>query len=226
MHNIIYRLVNRRKEKSGDTPCYYIGSKFNYVPGQYWGSSQHPILISELKDNITDFELEILAVVDSPEVLTITEREYQEKFNVLENDQYYNLCLANVKFSSLGWKWYHNPLTLQRGFFPKNKIPKNWVIGKIPKKTPKIYSSNSLSCAEKISETLKGRKKDRKSVEQGMQTKRNKLAKFDVYSDDIIFEKEINLKDFAEKYNFNYISLYEIVRKGKKYKGYVFQKKG
>ena len=49
MKNIIYKLINRRKEQIKEYPCYYVGSKTNYVPGTYWGSSQNPILIEDLE---------------------------------------------------------------------------------------------------------------------------------------------------------------------------------
>jgi len=131
--NIIYRLVNRKKEKNGEFPCYYIGSKMNYVPGAYWGSSRHPILIEELKTNISNFEIEILEHVDDPKELTLREREYQLKHNVLIDPEYYNLQLANEKFTSMGRKWYYDPVTLIKGYFQDNKIPTGWVKGCKPK---------------------------------------------------------------------------------------------
>ena len=63
MRNVIYKLINRRKEKLGQYPCYYVGSKVNYVPGTYWGSSQNPILIAELATELDNFEMEILEYV-------------------------------------------------------------------------------------------------------------------------------------------------------------------
>lgn len=126
--NIIYRLVNRQKEKLGEFPCYYIGSKLNYSPGKYWGSSHHPTLLKELATRITDFEMEILAVVNEHE-LTAIEHKYQLQFDAVNDHKYYNLHLANEKFSSSGKKWFHDPITLARGYFPPNKIPTGWAPG-------------------------------------------------------------------------------------------------
>lgn len=149
--NIIYRLVNRKKEKEGQVPCYYVGSKLNYVPGEYWGSSRHPVLLEELKTCISDFEIEILEYVDDPADLTKIEKEFQIKFDVLENPQYYNLHLANEKFTSQGRKWYHDPVTLKTGYFQENKIPAGWVPGYKPEneqslkwKTIKKYKPTGL----------------------------------------------------------------------------------
>lgn len=130
--NIIYRLVNRKKEKNGEFPCYYIGSKMNYVPGEYWGSSKHPMLIEELKTNISNFEIEILEHVCNPKELTLREREYQLKYNALNDSKYYNLQLANEKFTSAGYKWYYDPVTLIKGYFQANKIPAGWLPGYKP----------------------------------------------------------------------------------------------
>ena len=129
--NIIYRLVNRTKEMNNEFPCYYIGSKINYVKGKYWGSSKHPVLISELKNNISDFAIEILEQVE-PDMLTIREREWQIKLDVVNSEKYYNLTLANENFSSAGFTWFHNADTLENGYFPKNKCPTGWKLGKSP----------------------------------------------------------------------------------------------
>jgi hypothetical protein len=132
MANIIYRLVNRKKENSQEYPCYYIGSKLNYVPGQYWGSSRNPVLINELKENITDFEIEILEMVEISTILTKIEKEYQIKFDVVRDFRYYNLNYAGEKFTSTGKKWFYDPNTLQKGYFPTNKAPINWLPGTKP----------------------------------------------------------------------------------------------
>ena len=111
MLNIIYNLVNRTKEKQGIYPCYYIGSKLNYIPGTYWGSSKNPILLKELKENISDFNINILEHVDKEE-LTTRERFWQLKLNVLQDNKYYNLSLAKEKFTGQGFTWFHDPITL------------------------------------------------------------------------------------------------------------------
>lgn len=130
--NIIYRLVNKLKKSNNQSPCYYIGSKMNYIPGKYWGSSKHPILLEELKDCISNFEIEILEFVENPKELAKVEREYQLKFNVLADPNYYNLQLANEKFNSIGRKWYYDPITLTKGYFQESKIPIGWIAGYKP----------------------------------------------------------------------------------------------
>ena len=130
--NIIYRLVNQKKEKNSEFPCYYIGSKLNYVPGEYWGSSKHPLLIRELKENILDFKIEILEHVDNPDELTLRERVHQLNHDVLNDQKYYNLQIANEKFTSTGRKWYYDPETLVKGYFLPNKIPPGWLPGYKP----------------------------------------------------------------------------------------------
>lgn len=137
MRNVIYKLVNRRKEKLGQYPCYYVGSKLNYVPGTYWGSSQNPILINELATELSNFEMEILEEVLLPENLIETEISHQVSLNVVKDEKYYNLRLAGKNFSTAGYKYYYHPTTLVRGFFPPNKIPLGWVLGKNPGSTRK-----------------------------------------------------------------------------------------
>ena len=131
MLNIIYNLVNRTKEKQGIYPCYYIGSKLNYIPGTYWGSSKNPILLKELKENISDFNINILEHVDKEE-LTTRERFWQLKLNVLQDNKYYNLSLAKEKFTGQGFTWFHDPITLLNGYFPRHKSPDGWQLGKSP----------------------------------------------------------------------------------------------
>lgn len=132
MKNIIYKLINRRKEQIKEYPCYYVGSKTNYVPGTYWGSSQNPILIEELKNKIDEFEMEILEEVPEGKNLIESEISYQLLLNVVADEKYYNLRLAGSKFATTGYRYYHHPITLVRGFFPPNKIPDGWVLGKSP----------------------------------------------------------------------------------------------
>ena len=131
MH-VIYKLINIQKEANNNFPCYYIGSKLNYIPGTYWGSSKHPTLIEELKTNVSNFKIEILEYVDNPTDLTTRERVYQLDYDVLNNPKYYNLHLANEKFTSSGRKWYYDPLTLNKGYFQDNKIPAGWIRGYKP----------------------------------------------------------------------------------------------
>lgn len=132
MKNVIYKLINCRKEKLGQYPCYYIGSKTNYVPGTYWGSSQHPILIQELKNGTNDFEMEILEDVAIKETIIEREIEHQIKLNVIQDEKYYNLRLAGKNFSTFGYRYYYCPVTLCVGYFPINKVPSGWSLGKRP----------------------------------------------------------------------------------------------
>lgn len=125
MH-IIYCLINRRKEKVNEYPCYYIGSKTNFVSGKYWGSSHHPVLKEELSKSKEDFEMKILIEVTDPARLTLIEREVQIAFNVINDRKYYNLHLANEKFSAIGRKWFHDPVTLAVGLFSDCKVPPGW----------------------------------------------------------------------------------------------------
>jgi len=130
MKHIIYRLVNRRKEKLGISPCYYVGSKTNYIPGTYWGSSKNPVLLEELASELSKFDMEILEEVEDPKILIGREIEHQTKLDVVSDKKYYNLRLAGKDFTTTGYKYYYHPETLVRGFFPPNKIPEGWVWGK------------------------------------------------------------------------------------------------
>lgn len=132
MKNVIYKLINRRKEKLSEYPCYYIGSKVNYVPGTYWGSSRNPILITELNTELANFEMEILEDVPSDNNLIDHEINHQVALNVVKDEKYYNLRLAGKNFATTGYKYYYHPTTLVRGFFPPNKIPHGWLLGKSP----------------------------------------------------------------------------------------------
>jgi hypothetical protein len=132
MENIIYKLINRKKELLGEYPCYYIGSKMGYKPGKYWGSSRHPLLLKELKYDICSFEMTILEYVNNPKDLTTQENYWQKSVNAVENEKYYNLNYARTNFSSAGFKWAHDPISLLKGYFPECKIPKGWVVGKSP----------------------------------------------------------------------------------------------
>lgn len=135
MRNVIYKLINRRKEKLGESPCYYIGSKTNYVPGTYWGSSRNPILINELTAELSNFEMEILEEVPDNKNLIETEITHQLTLNVVKDKKYYNLRLAGKNFATTGYKYYYHPTTLVRGFFPPNKVPTGWMLGKGPDST-------------------------------------------------------------------------------------------
>jgi hypothetical protein len=111
-----------------------------YIPGKYWGSSRNPILLQELKDNISDFEIEILEYVDDPQKLTTRELHYHQTYNVVYDDAYYNLQLAGIKFSSVGFVWCHDPISLVKAYMPKHKIPNGWEIGKTPQAKIKAES--------------------------------------------------------------------------------------
>jgi len=100
-----------------------------YIPGKYWGSSKHPLLLKELQDDIDSFELTILEYVDNPTDLTMRENYWQKSVNAVENEKYYNLRYAKTKFSSAVFKWAYDPISLIRGYFPELKIPKGWVLG-------------------------------------------------------------------------------------------------
>lgn len=130
--NIIYLLANTKKESTRTFPCYYIGSKLNYVPGKYWGSSKHPQLLKELENSISDFKIEILEHVDDPAKLTLKEREWQLKLDAINDPKYYNLQYANEKFTSNGRKWFYDPVTLKKGYFYDNKVPEGWLPGYKP----------------------------------------------------------------------------------------------
>lgn len=132
MRNVIYKLTNRRKEKLSQYPCYYVGSKTDYVPGTYWGSSRNPIMIDELVTELANFEMEILEEVSLTESLIEIEITHQVALNVVKDERYYNLRLAGKNFATTGYKYYYHPTTLVRGFFPPNKVPAGWVLGKSP----------------------------------------------------------------------------------------------
>ena len=132
MKHIIYKLINSRKESLGQFPCYYIGSKTNYIPGTYWGSSKNPILIEELANELANFTMEIVEEINDPKILIDREIEHQLNLNVVADERYYNLRLAGKNFTTTGYKYYYHPITLMRGFFPPNKIPVGWIWGKKP----------------------------------------------------------------------------------------------
>lgn len=151
--NIIYRLVNRKKEKNNEFPCYYVGSKLNYVEGKYWGSSKHPLLIKELKENISDFEIEILEKT-TPDNLTLRERYWQLNLDVLNDEKYYNLSLANERFSSTGFTWFHDPITLANGYFPRSKCPQGWELGKTPETAKRTINRQNRKTGLKKTDPL------------------------------------------------------------------------
>jgi hypothetical protein len=132
MTHVIYKLTNLRKKSLGEYPCYYIGSKTNYVPGTYWGSSKNPILVEELATELSNFDMKVLEEVN--DVAQLIEREifHQLLHNVVIDQKYYNLRLAGKNFTTTGYKYYYHPITLVRGFFPPNKIPAGWIWGKKP----------------------------------------------------------------------------------------------
>ena len=132
MTHVIYKLINRRKESLGEYPCYYIGSKTNYIPGTYWGSSKNPILIEELATELSNFIVEILEEVYEVNQLIEREIAHQLLNDVVVEQKYYNLRLAGKNFTTTGYKYYYHPITLVRGFFPPNKIPSGWIWGKKP----------------------------------------------------------------------------------------------
>lgn len=165
MTNIVYKLINREKEKLGVFPCYYIGSKLNYKPGKYWGSSKHPLLIKELNDRISAFEMIILETVIDKNELTAREQQWQKKEEVVANVKYYNLNYARDAFSSVGYKWSHDPVSLLKGYFPEHKIPTGWILGKTPetaiKRQNKLNSETGLKRGDpKLNEIIAERTKE------------------------------------------------------------------
>jgi hypothetical protein len=145
--NVIYKIINIRKKEKCEFPYEYIGSKVNYIDGKYWGSSSHPLMIQELKNNPEDFEFCIIQVIDDNDIQCIVnlERQWQVKLNVVNDPKYYNLKLASEKWSSLGFKWAYDPVTLLKAYLPKHKIPFGWKLGQSP-----------TSIQEKVNESKTG----------------------------------------------------------------------
>lgn len=140
--NIIYQLTNMDKFEKNIKPYHYIGSKMNYN-GRYLGSSKHPLMILEKRQG-AKFKLEILEIVSDPKSLTEREREWQEKFDVVANKDFYNLSYATAKFSCAGMKWFCNPLDGSNILCYEGSEPDGWILGKKPfKNDPKTYKSPS-----------------------------------------------------------------------------------
>jgi len=101
--------------------------------GKYKGSSRHPLF--------KPGRLEILEILDDPTKLTAKEREWQEKYDILNDPDCFNLVYANEKFSSAGRKFYHDPVTLERRLFLEHQVLDGWVKGMRPleKKKRKTY---------------------------------------------------------------------------------------
>jgi len=227
MLNVIYCLVNKQNEKIDVVPNKYVGSKVNYKPGKYWGSSRHPVLLKELSEDISVFSVEILEYVNDPKCLVQRELYWQEKFDVVNSEEYFNLAFANQKFTSLNFRWYYDPISLDKGYFPKHKIPNGWLPGKKPKeKDSKQYPKNVTTPHEKISYSLKGQKKSADMVKKMKNTKREQSPHYQIcHNKDLVYDC-IDLRSFAERENLSFGSVYECVRKRGYYKSYTFERTG
>lgn len=107
--DIIYLITNTKKEKAGQLPNKYIGSKTNWKgPNTYWGSSCNPIMKKELAENIENFRFELLEEIN--DVCSINEKEaiHQLKVKAAPNPEYYNLKYACDEWSNAGYKWMTN----------------------------------------------------------------------------------------------------------------------
>ena len=169
---------------------YYIGSKMNY-DGKYKGSSRHPLF--------KPGELEILEIVNDPTMLTAKEREWQEKYDILNDPNCFNLVYANEKFSSADRKFYYNPVTLERSLFLEHQVPSGWIKGMHPTKKKKRMKRGSKELKEHL------RNKSKESAKRGKEHKDTKQW--------ILVDPQGNkhivhgLYPFCEKYNLSPTSI-------------------
>lgn len=95
--NIVYMIVHIENLKQQKPPYYYIGSKYNWKgEGTYYGSSYHP----EMK-NANREDLEFHVIWDSPDcdkqLLVDLEKYIQMQLNVVQDDRFFNLSIANSR---------------------------------------------------------------------------------------------------------------------------------
>ena len=111
--NIIYR-ITYIPHLNTSYPKYYIGSKMNYKPGKYFGSVQSKRVFDytnglPLRDwwksiDTNDFLFEILEVCEdniTSKDIVLIERNIQLKFNVAQNEEYFNQSIATEGFASV-----------------------------------------------------------------------------------------------------------------------------
>lgn len=94
MH-VVYIIIHKERLKEGTPPFYYIGSKYNWKgEGTYYGSSRHPLLKNADKNDL-DFKViwksEDCTLAELQEV----EKQVQQHFNVVSDDKFFNLSIAN-----------------------------------------------------------------------------------------------------------------------------------
>ena len=113
--DIVYLITNKTKNK------FYVGSKKDWKgDDSYWGSSSNKDFWKDFETD--EFVFEVLFEVErdeeNPKKLLEEERKEQIKRNVL-SDSYYNKCIHNVGFSTLGDK------RKGVGGVPKGTVPHN-----------------------------------------------------------------------------------------------------
>ena len=99
--DIVYLITNKTKNK------FYVGSKKSWLgEGTYWGSPSAKEYHDDFKTD--EFTFEILFEVEPdeniPKKLLHEEIEELKRRNVLKDTSYYNKCIPDVGFSTLGDK--------------------------------------------------------------------------------------------------------------------------
>lgn len=174
MNNVIYLLIHSNRKDQNLEPHSYIGSKVNYKPNMYWGSSKHPDLLRELSKNINHFQIQILEYVKNKSKINERELYWQKRYNAVEDKKFYNLSYANKKFTSVNFKWCYDPNTLQKGYFPKHKIPSGWIEGTKPKILKKIRTKTRLKKGDPLLEKIRSIS-NKKSAKRGLEHKDTKI---------------------------------------------------
>lgn len=130
--DVVYLITNKTKNK------FYVGSKKNWKgEGTYWGSSSNEDFWKDFKTD--EFIFEVLFEVErdnnNPKKLLNEEIKELIKRDVLKDKSYYNKCIPNVGFSTLG-----------------DKRPG---VGGVPKGT-KPWNTNSGVCSIPLESRKKG----------------------------------------------------------------------
>lgn len=96
--NVIYLITHEERLRNQTPPYYYIGSKFRWKgEGTYFGSSRHHLLKYADKSKL---KFEVLQYWDECTSTFLLEQEFktQRHFNVVANQEYFNLAYACITF--------------------------------------------------------------------------------------------------------------------------------
>lgn len=172
-HHYVYRITNKRLKK------HYYGVRsctcepVDDLGRKYFSSSTNKEFIKDQKEHHEDYKYKIIKVFDNRKDAEHYEKFLHEKFNVAENDHFYNRCKSTLMgFSVEGTHWTEEHHKKMKKVFENQKRSYEERFGpeKANKIKEKLRKPKTEETKRKISIALKGRKMSeeaRKAISEG-----------------------------------------------------------